>query len=72
MGELASRSRYPGYGLFHGISRSSEAALKEAQTHQNSFVDSEEVTLTAFRFILDELKVASRASATLKMSSRKT
>eukprot|EP00434_Breviolum_minutum_P002409 symbB.v1.2.002128.t1/scaffold106.1/size366728/16 len=36
---------YPGYGLLHGISRSSEAALKE-------------VTLTAFRFILDELKVA--------------
>mmetsp|Transcript_2873 Transcript_2873/g.6527 ORF Transcript_2873/g.6527 Transcript_2873/m.6527 type:complete len:374 (+) Transcript_2873:97-1218(+) len=36
---------YPGYGLLHGISRSSEAALKE-------------VALTAFRFILDELKVA--------------
>ncbi|CAE7358542.1 aho-3 [Symbiodinium natans] len=36
---------YPGYGLLHGISSSSEAALKE-------------VALTAFRFILDELKVA--------------
>lgn len=36
---------YPGYGLLHGISTSSEAALKE-------------VALTAFRFILDELKVA--------------
>lgn len=36
---------YPGYGLLHGIATSSEAALKE-------------VTLTAFRFILDELKVA--------------
>eukprot|EP00440_Ansanella_granifera_P001155 gb/GFBE01001242.1/.p1 GENE.gb/GFBE01001242.1/~~gb/GFBE01001242.1/.p1 ORF type:complete len:394 (+),score=74.51 gb/GFBE01001242.1/:1-1182(+) len=36
---------YPGYGLLHGVSTSSEAALKE-------------VALTAFRFILDELKVA--------------
>lgn len=36
---------YPGYGLLHGIATSSEAALKE-------------VALTAFRFILDELKVA--------------
>eukprot|EP00933_Yihiella_yeosuensis_P006725 TRINITY_DN111491_c0_g1_i1.p1 TRINITY_DN111491_c0_g1~~TRINITY_DN111491_c0_g1_i1.p1 ORF type:complete len:409 (+),score=70.09 TRINITY_DN111491_c0_g1_i1:103-1329(+) len=36
---------YPGYGLLHNISTSSEAALKE-------------VALTAFRFILDELKVA--------------
>merc|ERR1719220_847209 len=35
---------YPGYGLLHGISVC-EAALKE-------------VALTAFRFILDELKVA--------------
>lgn len=36
---------YPGYGLLHGIATSSEAALNE-------------VALTAFRFILDELKVA--------------
>jgi len=36
---------YPGYGLLHGVSPSSEAGLKE-------------VALTAFRFILDELKVA--------------
>jgi len=35
---------YPGYGLLHGVAVS-EAALKE-------------VALTAFRFILDELKVA--------------
>lgn len=36
---------YPGYGLLHGIATPSEPALKE-------------VVLTAFRFILDELKVA--------------